>query len=304
MQFLFNVFNHNAIGQRSLEDVMGIMGHQLRALGHHAVWEQSNERFVARDNGINMLVEGFTDSSIAVMAEAHAQGAEFVIVATEEPTEKGFNFGTQREMIKRQELYHKAAQYARGTLHLVPGDHVTRWYGQFAPAAQAELGYAPSLMRPQMEQPKFDFGFYGSVTNRRLKILKKLARGGGTVKVMGDFKEQVERDRQMQKAKVLIQLRKFDAMGLVSSSRCNTALSIGRPVLGEPHLLIEPWGSIVTFTKTMDEFFANAMFFRAAWQGIYQKQMERFRKLTPEICIGEPLRKIGVLNTEGGRAAA
>jgi hypothetical protein len=238
------------------------------------------------------------------MAEAHAQGAEFVIVATEEPTEKGFNYGTQKEMIRRQELFHKAAKFSRGTLHLVPGEHVSRWYGQFGPVAQAELGYAPSLMRPQMEQPKFDFGFYGSVTARRLRILKKLARQGGTVKVMGDFKEQAERDKQMQKARVLIQLRKFDVLGLVSSSRCNTALSIGRPVLGEPHLLVEPWGRIVKFTDTLEEFLAQAMFYRAAWQGIYQKQLAEFKKLTPEICIGEPLRKIGVLDTEGGRAAA
>ncbi len=283
---------------------MGIMGHQLRALGHHAIWEQSNARFVARGNGINMLVEGFTDSSISVMAEAHNQGAEFVILATEEPTEKGFNYGTQKEMIRRQDLFHKAAKFARGVLHLVPGEHVTRWYGQFCPTAQAELGYAPSLMRPQMQQPKFDFGFYGSVTPRRLRILKQLARRGGTVKVMGDFKEQAERDMQMQKARVLIQLRKFDVMGLVSSSRCNTALSIGRPVLGEPHLLVEPWGSIVTFTQTLEEFYARAMFFKAAWQGMYQTQLEKFKGLTPEICVGEPLRKIGVLDTEGGRAAA
>jgi hypothetical protein len=304
MQFLFNVFNHNSIGQRSLEDPMGIIGHQLRALGHHAVWEPNNERFVARGNGFNMIVEGFTDSSIGVMAEAHAQGAEFVIIATEEPTEKGFNYGTQKEMVRRQDLFHKAAKFARGILHLVPGEHVTRWYSQFAPTAQAELGYAPTLMRPQMELPKFDFGFYGSVTARRLRILKKLARQGGTVKVMGDFKEQAERDRQMQKAKVLIQLRKFEVMGLVSSSRCNTALAIGRPVLGEPHLLVEPWGRIVQFTNTMEEFLAQAMFYRAAWQGIYQKQLAAFKKLTPEICVGEPLRKIGVLDTDGGRAAA
>jgi hypothetical protein len=332
MQWLFNTFNHNELGKRSLEDILGIMCHQLRAMGHEAVWDPKNTQFLARGHGINFIVEGFTDrvdgGSIKVMADAHAQGAEFVIVATEEPTEKGFNFGSQKEMINRQEVFHKAAQYAIGILHLVPGEHVTRWYSQFCPSAYAELGYAPSLMRPQYERPQFDFGFYGSVTPRRMKFLKKLARRVGNVKLMGDFKDQTERDRQMQKAKVLIQVRKFESMGLVSSSRCNTALSIGRPVIGEPHLLAEPWGSIARFSQkpivftrpesggidelkayeadfevAFDEFTRLAQFARGAWKELWNDQMAKFKRLTPEVCIGEPLRRIGVLDGEGKRAA-
>jgi hypothetical protein len=232
-------------------------------------------------------------------------------------------------MVWRQETFGKAAKYAIGILHLVPGEHVTKWYSQFCPSTYCELGYAPSLMRPQYEQPQFDFGFYGSVTPRRMKFLKKLARRVGNVKLMGDFKDQMERDRQMQKAKVLIQVRKFESMGLVSSSRCNTALSIGRPVIGEPHLLAEPWGGIarfstkpIVFTRpesggidalkayeadfevAFDEFARLAMFARGAWKELWNDQMRKFKKLTPEVCIGEPLRRIGVLDGEGKRAAA
>ena len=34
--------NHSPEGQRSLEDVVGIWGHGVRALGHEAVWDPSN----------------------------------------------------------------------------------------------------------------------------------------------------------------------------------------------------------------------------------------------------------------------
>ena len=40
LRFLFNLMNHNKVGQRSLEDVIGIIGHMLRALGHEANWRQ------------------------------------------------------------------------------------------------------------------------------------------------------------------------------------------------------------------------------------------------------------------------
>jgi len=118
------------------------------------------------------------------MSAARAQGARFLILATEEPTDKGFNHGTQKEMVVRQEIFPEAAKHCDGILHLVPGEHVTRWYSQFAPAAYADLGYARTLIRPDVIQPEFDFGFYGSLTKRRLKILKKLAAMVGTQKAV------------------------------------------------------------------------------------------------------------------------
>lgn len=296
------------MGQRSLEDVVGIMGHQLRALGHRAVWDiNKRTHFVAGDSGINIIVEGFTEPIVRIMAEAHAQGARFLILATEEPTSKGFNHGTQPEMVKRQVVFPEAAKFCEGILHLVPGEHVTNWYGQFAPAAYAELGYAPSLVRRNNVEPDFDFGFYGSLTKRRLKLLKRLANAMGTVKavkVVSDFKTQDERDTQMRRAKVIVQVRKFEEMGLVSSSRCNTALCLGRPVVAEPHLLSKPWDEVVRFSQTIEGFIQSAIMVRTAWQGVYATQFEKFKeKMSPEICIGIPLRKIG-LNVSPERLSA
>ncbi len=299
MQFSFWLGNHNATGQRSLEDVIGIVGHQLRALGHRAAWDERNANWVGGDSGINVVVEGFTPGVIKAVAEGHAAGARFVCLATEEPTEKGFNHGREPEMVMRQEMFAKAMPYFEGILHLVPGDAVTRWYSQFKPAAYVELGHAPTLLRKDGVEPDFDFGFFGTMSKRREKILKTLARRIGTpkaVKIVSDFSSQGDRDRDMRRAKVIVQIRKHEEMGLVSSSRCNTALHLGRPVVAEPHLLSKPWDQVVPFASSLESFYDHAILVRSMWRGIHASQMDKFKALmTPEACVGEPLRKIGVL---------
>lgn len=306
MNFLFWLENHTELGQRSLEDVIGIFGKQLRELGHKAVWDiTKRETMYHHSDGYNILVEGFTEPVVNMIAEMHAKGARFLILATEEPTPKGFNHGTQPEMVKRQKVFPQAAKYCDGIIHLVPGQHVTDWYGQFAPTAYCELGYAKSLVRPFYDiQPDYDFGFYGSMSQRRYKLLKRLANRTGkqkAIRVMGDFKTQRERDDSMKRAKVILQIRKFKEMGLVSSSRCNTALCIGRPVVAEPHLLSKPWDEIVTFTDSEEHFINQAIITAAAWKGVHAAQMERFKtKLSPELCAGAALEKLGILNREAG----
>lgn len=307
MLFSFFTAMHSAVGQRSLEDVVGIMGKQLRALGHEAFLDPRNAKadtavFAMGKDQINVLVEGFTPQWIDVFRRARARGARFIVLATEEPTPKGFNWGTQKEMVKRQEIFPAVKDFADGIIHLVPGKHVTDWYGQWAPTAQAELGYADGLFRPNGPAPEYEFGFYGSLTPRREQILKKLARMTNSpkaVKIVHDFKTQEDRDAQMRRAKVIIQIRKFDAMGLVSSSRCNTALMIGRPVVAEPHDLVAPWNEVVDFPESMEGFFAMAMFAKATWRTLWKTQLERFRtKMSPEFCIGEPLCRIGILGPQ------
>ena len=309
MLFYFNMFNHSDIGQRSLEDVIGIFGHQLRALGHQAIWEEKNTNFIHASDGINVIVEGFVPQHAMLIEAAKERGARFMMLATEEPTDRGFNHGTQVEMVKRQTDFPLAAKHFEGILHLVPGDHVTKWYSQFAPSAYLELGYAPSLVRNYSIEPEFDFGFYGSLTRRRFTILKKLANRIGTekaVKIVADFKTQEERDREMSRAKVILQVRKFDKMGLVSSSRCNTALCLGRPIVAEPHLLSKPWDEVVRFSNTLEGFFSTAMLVRSMWKGVHADQMAKFKeKFSPEKCAGKSLAEIGIdLSEESKRKVA
>src|SRR5215469_978160 len=187
MRFLYHLWNHNKFGKRSLEDVIGIQGKQIRDLGYDCVWDPNNDninddgsfafKFLLKNEGYNIIVEGFTKEVVRVIAQAHSQGARFICLATEEPTPKGFNHGISREMALRQEVFPEAAKYFDGIIHLVPGKQVTDWYGQFAPSFQGDLGYASSLIRKEkVINPKYDFGFFGSLSTRRHSILKKLAK--------------------------------------------------------------------------------------------------------------------------------
>lgn len=298
MKILVNMFNHNEMGKRSLEDVVGIWGHQMRALGHQVIWDTGNNKWLKKDTGINVVVEGFTPGSIEIIKTGYEQGARFLMLATEEPTPKGFNWGVQEEMAMRQRTFPHAARYFEGILHLVPGQHITEWFSQFAPSHYVELGYAPTLYRPRNVVPQYEFGFYGSLSGRRLKILKRLAARmnniQNAIRIVADFSTQDDRDREMSNCKIILQLRKFDKMGLVSSSRCNTALHLGRPVICEPHELSKPWDEVVKFTSTMEEFYATALCYRSCWQGLWHDQFDRFKaKFNPRVCAAEPMAAIG-----------
>jgi len=313
--FLIWLGNHSLTGQRSLEDVVEIWGQQMRALGHDVVWDTKNEKFLARESGINVIVEGFTDAAINAIAEAHGNGARFICLATEEPTDRGFNHGKDREMIFRQQNFAHAGKYFEAIFHLVPGDHITRFYSQFAPSSYVELGYAAALCRPSVQEPTYNFGFFGSLTRRREKILRRLARHIGTekaVKIESSFPAREERDKTMRDARVIVQLRKYEEMGLVSSSRCNTALHLGRPVVCEPHLLADKWKDIVRFSQfcpacaisqkklsrndfcedCVGIFLDNALMVQTMWKSIHNTQFVNFReRLTPEYCVGRALKE-------------
>lgn len=300
MQFLFNLFNHSEIGRRSLEDPMSIIGNMLKTLGHKVVWMPDKlGDFLMQDSGYNIIVEGFTEYSVQVIAEAHSRGARFICIATEEPTPKGFNHGKDLEMIKRQTMFPEAAKFFDGIFYLVPGAHVHNWFAQLAPTAYVELGYAPGLMRLEFSQPTHDFGFFGSMSPRRMKMLKRIARYMGTdkcIRIESKFPSQLERDKVMREAKVILQVRKHDAMGLVSSTRCNTALCLGRPVVAEPHELCKPWDEVVVFGKDFDDFLNRAYMMRINWRSEWHRQFEAFKtKFSPEFCIGRALKEIGVV---------
>ncbi len=320
-KFLFWLGNHSLTGQRSLEDVIGIFGQQLRALGHEAVWDPKNENFLGRESGINVVVEGFTDASINAIVEGYANGGRFICLATEEPTDKGFNYGKDREMVFRQQNFARVGKYFEAIFHLVPGDHITRFYSQFAPSSYVELGHAPTLERPSTQEPVYNFGFFGSLTRRREKILRRLARHIGTknaVRVESSFPTQEERDKAMQESRVIVQVRKYEEMGLVSSSRCNTALHLGRPVVCEPHLLADKWKDVVRFSQFCSEcadpqkrllrqrklsrndfcedcvsiFLNDALITQTMWRSIHNTQFINFReRLTPEYCVGRALKE-------------
>ncbi len=294
MNFRFNLFNHSALGQRSLDDPMSLIGRQLQALGHGVQWR--NEEFLVGEGNFNILFEGFFAGHINKMQQGHAAGCRFIIVATEEPTDKGFNHGLNRAMVARQANFPRAAALADAIWCLVPGTEA--WYGQHARTSRLELGYSPRMVRAQTVEPMADFGFFGSRSRRRREILRRLERHGAVVGVY-HFPPAPQRDAAMMQARVMLQLRAHEKMGLVSSSRCAVGLLLGRPVVAEPHALSHPWDQVIRFSASDESLIAEAVAVRATWRSVHAEQMEKFKILfSPERCVGAALRSCGLASSQ------
>ncbi len=297
MRFHFSTFNHCPQGRIIVEDITRTMGEQMRALGFEPSWTTEPE-FIPFVQGYNVVLESFADDpqTIKRIRRAHEDGCRFIYVATEEPTDNGFNHGLEPAMIERQAAFPKAALYCDGILHLVPGDAVTRWYDRFAPAAYAELGYAPNLVSRERDiEPEVDFGFFGKMTWRREQMLARLeAMTGKKVGRITSLDVPREtRNQVMRQAKVIVQIRANEEWGMVSSTRCASALSFGRPVVAEPHPYSKPWDEIVTFSKTVEDFYHDAVAATNCWADLHRSQFHKFQtKLTPEVCIGAPLKRV------------
>lgn len=301
MLFQFHDFNHCPQGKIAIADIIAIMGHQLIALGHEVGWPSDGPmNFISLDRGYNVLLEAFTDDgTIETIAAAHEGGCAFVYVATEEPSPLGFNMGNAYGMIERQKVFPIAACYCDAILHLVPGSATTAWYSQFAPAAYAELGYAPGLVYHEpagAPEPEYDFGFYGQTTPRREEIFAKL-RGYGTL--LTEYRlmlPRAERDALMRRARVIVTVRAQDNVEYVSSTRCATALFLGRPVIAEPHDIKLAWDQVVHFASDYEPFYDDAA--RAAhgdWRVLREQQLAKMAyALPPEYCLGRALKEVGL----------
>ena len=121
--FNFNTFNHCHQGRIIVEDITRTMGLQMRALGHHVTWSDDLIPASVKGGGFayNVLLESFADDPATLdrIYRAHALGCWFIYVATEEPSDAGFNHGLDPAMIDRQNAYAEAMKYAVGTLHLI-----------------------------------------------------------------------------------------------------------------------------------------------------------------------------------------
>lgn len=310
MLFNFATWNHNPLGQRSLEDIISLIGQQLRALGHQATWIQGPGNFIKADAGINVIVEGFTEPAVADIARLYGEGCRFLCIAPEEPVPgKGFNHGLPFEMVARQEIFPQAARYFEGIAHLIPGEHVRSWYAQFAPTVFLDLGWSPTMDALRLNrrpEPKYDFGFYGSLSPRRKKIIEKLAKkSGSTVRTVCDFPTQAERNNAMRDCKVSLQIRKFEVMDLISNCRCAMSIQLGCAVVGEPHANPGEYADIVHLSSSLDQFYADAMAARNLWRGIHAGQLRKLKeRMTPERCVGHPLAALGLFNGEKLRLAS
>src|ERR1035437_3645926 len=130
---------------------MSAIGRQLEALGHTAEW--SNDGLYTASRTCNLVVEGFAPPHVQQMKACRDAGGKIIIIASEEPTDKGFNHGILSDMVRRQAIFPAAAQNSDAIWYLVPG--TGDWYSQFGkPAAFINLGYSPGMLRKNRSEER------------------------------------------------------------------------------------------------------------------------------------------------------
>lgn len=292
MHFQFNTFNITGQGRLAMQDILSNIGRQMEALGHECFW--SDDGFAAGPDTYCILTEGFFDNHIETMRQAQEAGVKFIILATEAPGLHGFNAGLTDELVVRQRTFWKAASHAHAIWATILNS--VGWYSQFKiPCAYAELGYAPESVRhpENLLGLDHDYGFFGSLTERRNKMLHAFARStvdGHRARVRYvNFDTVQNRDSAMARCRVILQIRPHDQMAMLSTSRCATAMHIGRPVIAEHHKEPGVWKDIIEFAHP-DVFILRAAKMHRRWEAAYAEQFAAFKAiLPPEKCIGRTI---------------
>lgn len=150
------------------------------------------------------------------------------------------------------------------------------------------LGYAKTLLAGVEHVPLDDFGVFGPLTPVARKTAKKLHRISN-VRVVEKFTDIKHRDNEFLGVRVILQLN-----GEISDVMCNVALHVGRPVMAQWFEHQTVWNDIIK-SSYPDTFIADCLKMRMTWKEDYQQQLVKFSsKLTPDVCIVEPFRKLGI----------
>ncbi len=294
MHFLFNRENHRAELRLSFDDLTSTLGAQLELYGH--TWEINDRSVALTPDTVNVLFEGFSQEAIDVYgAHVHA-GARYICIATEQPTGYGpdglggdFNFGRPDHMKGRQARFVEACRRLRflAIWALVPGADTHAWYKRWCPnVGYLPSGFAPAQLRQARREPEFDFGMYGSIAEggRRWQWLERLHKETGrSVHILGSkgIVPVGERDREMQRCKVLLQIRPNEEAELVSSSRVAASLHAGRCVVAEHHTRHQPYSRVVRFAPAAGfaSFKRSCLLALGHWRGEYMVQLSRFQEI-------------------------
>ncbi len=232
MHFHLQLANHYFGGLYLIEDIVTPIVWGLRALGHRVtmgIFPNLPERpsvvlaleFFNRDN--------VTDDYLRWRAET---GSRFCmgLICTEDIDDK--------LVMEKPEHPHRRQNLIRVLPHfdfvwpLVPCD-----YGRYVEADRLsflDFGYIEALRRDVPAGPRdIDVLLYGSVNDRRRKVIDELKRRGLTVAATRGWLPDYMRDALIGRAKVVLDLKRGDEVKYTSPSRICTALHMGATVISE-----------------------------------------------------------------------
>ena len=300
----FCLYNHDEIGASTLDDLVEAVGHQLHDLGHTVC---RTDFGLHHPPTINIIFEGFC--SLLTVHELKrakdAMGARIWLMNTERPSTNGFNnWSGNHPMAIRWRMLPEALKWIDGVSCLVPG--AASVIKKLHPnTVDMELGYSPSRVDKIDVEPEWDYVFFGLFSERRKEIIRKLEKGGLSVKYNAEawnnpFKSFVDRnvrDDWTRRSRGVLHIKQQANWQIVSNSRCCTAIHLRRGVMSDPHNAPESaYQKIIRSSRTHGSFVDDCITFRDNWREEATRQMDAMKTiLPPEACVGAAIKKLGML---------
>ncbi len=275
-------------GRSSYADLAAAFEAQLADLGHTLLRQDA----LLPPPAINLVMEGFDKASVATLLRERRAGKRMVVVATEMPTcatAHGFLWNNRLDpyWAARAITFPTAAPLFDACWALtIDAAAVLRRY--VPDTFEIELGYSPRLLAQSDVEPAQDFCFFGSKTDRRAGVISELRRRGHSVEAIWHMPPAAERDKAIDRSRVVLDIKPFAWWPVVSSSRISTALHRGRPVVCEPRgpqQTQAAWKDIGWFARSDESFPDEAAMVLAHWRAVHVRQMASFRRLTAEACL-------------------
>lgn len=321
--FHFSLFQHSKLGKATLEDVVDTLIWMIVDLGHTVSrFDGVDKGFLVGDNCYNIVFESFGEQSGPSTARQIDAGAKVICIVTENPTRNTWNNIKTGFYAERWGHFKRLAPRFHALWCLVPGAADKLRYMN-RNGVDIELGYSAIREKKFLDipavqafnnsgtKPLYDFGFFGGLTERRRRTFDRMREQGCNIHMlskgitaeflkdfdaalMADYVDPAKRNGAMLNCKVILHPAAHHKWGIVSNSRCVTALHLGKPVVCEP-TMPSIWQKIVAFSSGFDQPFIDlCKDVLNRWEQEREEQLARFRELLPScVAIGHAMSALG-----------
>lgn len=227
----FHIFtgNHGPHSQETLRDIIDPIRYTLNALGHTVVNGHPAQIY---DHGTyNIIVEYFTPSFMEVL-ENMPKTVWWGLILTEWFDGQGFNKQDSHEWKERFWWCKKMVEVPTCKFAWSLTPETAEWAkGLGKKAAYLELGYVPEMLVAINSLPTYDFGFVGTITPERERLLNEISQYGSLLVCNGT---KAERDIRLAMCRWSLGFKPDLPLPYPSATRGPASLYAGTPVLWEP----------------------------------------------------------------------
>jgi hypothetical protein len=279
----FHLFtgNHDEFGTITLYDMMEWLTAGLTELNHEVTVGDT-----IAPNAINIVWENFCDNDVRIFEKHHFT---FGLIATEIPTDHTFNWLPHNPWRTRRRCFDRIAPRAAFIWSMM--SEPMNLYRQWAPAGLLEMGFSERILDDVfLEEPEFDFGFYGlSISPYRGQMLETL-KAHCTITTPTRFLKGRELNKFIASFRVGLCLKHMPNWPVASPCRLSRLLHAKRGAAAE-YVPIQTGPSAFVSMAAEDQDFASFCLdcVQGPWKQRAEDAYDRFRAAMPMKTIMERL---------------